>query len=215
MSQPRPKALIAIGAGAVIAAAVVLVFALNKRDDDQPAPEVVSPAPTESTPTVAQPGGPSTPVVQAVPRGDTSSGASDEREVLEYEINGIKIRDHRKNGKRMELPPNIHPPGARRVSSALVYDLHAQIRKLAAECGGGVAAADRGAKPKITTQVVIEIKGGQATVTKSTASTSDVNGVSSDAVKSCMEQKAVGFVTEAKDEADLPSYSINLTVPLL
>lgn len=210
----QPKALLAIGAGAVVAAAVVLVIALRTGDgapeDDAAtaAPQVA--ADTNRRPPTANPGAPGAPVVKPSEVGDVER--PDRPEVREYEIDGVKVRDHRKNPTDLKLPPNIHPPERRRISSTVVGDIHNQVMRLAPECTKDLTV-DRGAKPKIEMQVVISIKDKQVKVTKGTAALSDVTGSGADMVKGCMEQKVMTIVSSAPDEPDVDDYSINLSMP--
>lgn len=208
----QPKALLAIGAGAVVAAGIVLVIALKKGDADQPAVEAPTSGTVSSAPPTAKPGNPGAPVIRPSEAGDVER--VDRPPVVEYEVDGVKIRDHRKNPGGMKLPPNIHPPESRRLAPSVVSDVHQRVRALAPECARSVAAADRGAKPKIEMQVTVSIKDKQLTVVKTTVTTSDVNGAAADAVKTCMEQKALTVATTAPDEPDVESYSINLSMPL-
>lgn len=209
----QPKALLAIGAGAVVAAGIVLVIALKQGDGaNQPAIEAPGGGTVSTAPPTAKPGNPGAPVIRPSEVGEVER--VDRPPVVEYEVDGVKIRDHRKNPGEMKLPPNIHPPESRRLAASVVNDVHQKVRALAPECAKSVAAADRGAKPKIDMQVVVSIKDKQVTVGKATVTTSDVNGAAADAVKACMEQKSLTVATTAPDEPDVERYSINLSMPL-
>jgi hypothetical protein len=207
----QPKALLAIGAAAIVAAAVVLVLAINAGGSD-------ASAPAEPVAVNREPGKPpATSGRNTTPIKPSEAGEVervDRVEPVEYEIDGVKVRDHRKNPGQMKLPPNIHPPQQRRIASSVVGDIHTQVRKLSAECARSVQASDRGDKPKIDMQVTVSIKDKQVTVLKSVAAISDVAGASGDGVKTCMEQKALTVVANAPDEPDVESYSINLTMPV-
>ncbi|MBA3391721.1 MAG: hypothetical protein H0T89_03705 [Deltaproteobacteria bacterium] len=217
--MPR-KGLLAIGAVVVIGAVIALWLGLRTDKSAAPeAPALPSTGPTAATgdspitPEGVDRGGnvapPELPNVSSVPRGTHAS----ENQPAESIVNGIRVRDHRKPEDRvpMDLPPNLHPPSSRRIQPTLTGALTDQIRKIMAACGASVPKQELGVKPRIEGQIVIAVKGQQAQVTSAVMVMRDATGPGVDQAKQCIEQKAVGVTAPAPDEADVESYSINLS----
>ncbi len=214
--MPR-KGLLAIGAVVVIGAVVALWLGL--RTDEPAAPETQVPA---TGPTARAGDSPITPVrggnvvppelsnVSSVPRG---THASENPPAESVTADGIRVRDHRKPEDRvpMDLPPNLHPPTSRRIQPTLTGVLTDQIRKIMSGCGASVPKQELGGKPRLEGQIVIAVKAQQAQVTSAVVVMRDATGPGVDQAKQCIEQQAVGVTAPAPDEADVESYSINLS----
>jgi len=81
------------------------------------------------------------------------------------------------------------------------------------DCVASLPKEGRGAKPRLEGQIVIGIKDKVLTVTQSTIVMRDLEGLATAAenARTCVESHAVGLSTPATDEADLASYTINLS----
>jgi len=141
---------------------------------------------------------------------------NDTGEVKEYEVNGVKIRDHRKGDHAApDLPPNIHPLEGRRLPPTVTADISTKLQAVLKECAANVPVEARGVKPRLEGTIFVSIKDHQLKVTQSTAQLRDVVGASVEPTKRCFEEKSVGLTTTAADEADLDGYSISVTYALL
>lgn len=138
---------------------------------------------------------------------------------LEYTLpDGRKVRDFRKPENRvpLDLPPSTQVPGGRRIKPELTGLFTEQITALMRECGKAVPAADRGNKPRLEGQILIAIKAGEASVTSAVFKLTNMTSpAAADTAKTCVEQKALTVKVPAEGEADLDSYSINLSFAFL
>jgi len=209
--------LLAVGAVVIIGATMALFMLIGGGGSDaeptEPGGSAVASRPTAPVrgpdrPSPDRPGPTST--VTGVER---NSAARPEEPPDEYEINGVRVRDHRKpeDRKPMDLPPNLHPPASRRIQPTLTGALGDQIQRLARECGAAVPKDALGTKPRVEGQIVIAIKDQKAVVTSAVFQLRDVSGTSADAAKACLEEKSLGVSSPAPDESDLDGYSINLS----
>jgi hypothetical protein len=134
----------------------------------------------------------------------------------EYTVNGVRIRDHRKGSHApVDLPPNIHPPGQRKIPSTITHAFITQMAGVVKECAAGLPAEARtGAKPRVEGTVFLGIKDKQARTNEAKVQLRDVTGESVDTIKSCIESKSVGLQTTAGEEADLERYSITVSLAL-
>jgi hypothetical protein len=205
-----------VGALVVLAAAVVLVVMLAQGSDEtsgsgsaKPTETVTAPAatPTERTPSVT---------VTDRPRGETPpptlpTGGENPRE---YAVGDTTVRDHRAgDNKPLDIPPNVHPTGARLIPSELTHSISQKVKAVMKECVATLPKEGRGDKPRLEGQILIAIKDGAMSVTESTIQMRDLDGLggATDAAKQCVESHAVGLSTPAPGEADLASYSIHLS----
>lgn len=133
-----------------------------------------------------------------------------------YRVGGYIVRDHRKGDQPiMDIPPNLHPQGSRRLTPELVRTMSDQVRDAIISCETQIPADARGPKPKMQGQIVVGIKDHQVVVKESTVQLRDVVGASIEPVKACMKEKIATVTTAAPDEADLDAYSINLSFAIL
>lgn len=204
--------MLAFGAVIVAAAAVILYLALNTDDStagSRPVSEAPEPAPTPA-PTPERPGPP------VVADSGSDAAPADEDKPREYMVDGVLIRDHRKNkgSGAVDLPRNIHRPNTRQIASTLTHDISGKLQGLMAECVATVPREARGEKPRLEGTVFMTIKDHQVRITEATVQLRNVEGESVAAAKQCMEQRSVGITVPAPDEADLERYSISINYAL-
>ena len=213
------RTLLVIGGALVAIAGLVLVLLM--RDDTRP----------DTTGSAQPPADPATPA--ADPRTaraerthanhptvtatqTTQTPTTNDGEVKEYEVNGVKIRDHRKGDHAApDLPPNIHPLEGRRLPATITADISTKLQAVLKECAANVPAEARGVKPRLDGTIFVSIKDHQLKITQSTAQLRDVVGASVEPTKRCFEEKSVGLTTTAGDEADLDGYSISITYAIM
>ena len=198
-----------LGAAVVLVAVIGLVLVLGSSDDG-----AVKPGPAGPKFSETKLGKPSAQVTRAP--SAPSSGASRPAEpgsVGEYTVGGVRVRDHRSgNHAPLDVPPAIHPPEGRKISSQLTADLAQKLRGVTDACTASLPPEARGAKPRLDGEILIAIKDQQATVTSATFQARDVAGASEGLIKQCMEQKTIGVATPSGDEPDLQGYAITLSL---
>ena len=214
------RTLLAIG-GALVALAGLVLWILLRDDTrpeapppaDQPAP--TAPAADQRTARADEPARAGHPSVSATTTTATPTSGSD-GEVKEYEVNGVKVRDHRKGDHPpVDLPPNIHPLEGRKLPSTLTADISNKLQGVLKECAANVPVEARGTKPRLEGTIFVSIKDHQLKITSSTVQLRDVVGAAVEPTKKCFEEKSVGLTTGAGDEPDLDGYSISITYALL
>jgi hypothetical protein len=203
------RGFLAVAGGLVLAGVIVLYVLLRASDD--PAAGRASNAPRITEADHGKPGPTVRPVAPSDPAVPVGSGSGSR----DYVIGGVRVRDHRSGEHPMlDIPPAVHPPQGRRIPSQLTYALTQKLRGVVNECAASVPQDGRGAKPRIDGEIIIAIKGQQATVTSGTFQLRDADSASEAPVKACMEQKAVGVATPSGDEPELENYAITLSVRL-
>jgi hypothetical protein len=221
MSRQGPPVGLIITVVAVSAAGLLLWMILRSGEDGASArstppgttPErVVS---RESPPRVEDSSRPGVPqVLPSEPSGSARSG--DKTPPTESIINGVRVRDHRKDRtKPIALSSVERPAHARKIPPELTKSISDRILPIVRECGAAVPPEARGTKPRIEGPVVIAIKDHQVKVTGATLELMDVTGDAVEQVTQCIQQKTLGITTSAADEADLENYpiQINFTLP--
>ena len=150
-----------------------------------------------------------------VTSGAPATGSDVEAEPpREYEVGGIQIRDHRSGAQTpIDVPPNVHPPEARRIPSTLTAAITTQVHDVIRECGASVPPEVRGADPHVDGLISIDIKNKQAHVTKTAIQLRDVVGAAVDPTRQCIEQKSLGLHVDT-DEVDLADYGITISFRL-
>jgi hypothetical protein len=135
---------------------------------------------------------------------------------LEYTLpDGRRVRDFRdpKHRKPLEVPPSIHPPGGRKIKPELTGLFSDQIVKHMRACGKPVGKHLLGPKPRMNGQIVITIKNELASVTSAVFVFEDLTDQAAiDTTKQCVEENSLTVTAPAPGEADLDSYSINLSL---
>lgn len=220
------KRWLVIGGVAVVALAVVLVWKLR-----QPPAAVTATAPTPgatAVPVEPPSSGSSTPFVAPPPlartqdpvrAGATVGGSGASAPVtpsVDYEVGNVQIRDHRgSNAVQLDVPPNIHRPDGRKVSTTVVSDLTAKMRAVLAACAKDIPPEARGPKPRMEGAITIAIKSHQVSVSSSVLKLRDVVGAAVDPTQQCLEQGANALTEVAPDESDVEAYQINLSFAVL
>jgi hypothetical protein len=210
------RGYLATGAAAVLAIGIglyVLGSRVGASNDD------VTSASRDPKIAQASPGKPTGSTVPRTPSAtDTPERPSDtspSTATRDYMVGGVRIRDHRSGDHApIDVPPAIHPPEGRKLPSELVNDVSQKVRAAVSECAASVPPDARGEKPRAEGEIVVAIKNHQAAITGATIQLRDVTGASVDAVKQCIEQKAIGAATPSGDEADVEGYSITLSIRL-
>jgi hypothetical protein len=215
-SQSRPVGLII--AGLALTAAALLVWMIVRAGDDSasasPPQQPAAGAPVDPpAPRAERPNGPGSPQV-AESAQERRSGNAD-RPVTETIVNGVRVRDHRRDRSTpilvQDRPPGV---GVHRVSRTVTADLNNRILPFVRECVSGVPPEARGARPRVESQVIISIKDHQARVTEATVEISDAAGATLESAKQCIQQKALGVTVPAADEDDVENYPIRLSYSL-
>lgn len=183
---------------------------------DQPAPARAE-RPGINNPKNVDPSRPTAGTVEGVDRG---TYAGDVRPApLEYTLpDGRRVRDFRdpNNRKPLAIPPSIHPPGGRKIPPELTSVYTDEIIKHMRTCAKAVPSGVRGPKPRVEGQIVIAIAQEQGRVTGAVFRVTDLTDAAvADAAKQCVEQAALTVRVPAAGQADLDSYSINLSLALL
>jgi hypothetical protein len=206
-----------LGAIVVLAAAVALVVLLGSGGDEATETSAATQTPRPSAP---PPVDDRHAAVTVTDRPRLPPGAAPELPAAgehprEYAVGDVRVRDHRAGDHApMDIPPNIHPADARRIPPTLTQSISRKVKEQVEACVKDLPVDAKGEKPRMEGQILIAIKDKQLTVTSATAQLRNVSGPLVDATKACIEQQAVGLTTAAVDEADLESYSINLSYAL-
>ncbi|HWO20164.1 MAG TPA: hypothetical protein VNO30_15360 [Kofleriaceae bacterium] len=139
--------------------------------------------------------------------------SSDRPPSTETVINGVRVRDHRRDrSKPISLPTTRPPPRDRRIAPELTGEITNRIVPIVRDCANANLPPEaRGARPRVEGQVVIAIKEKQARVTQAIVELSDVTGGTVDVARRCIEDKAVGLTLPAAAEEDLEDYPIRIS----
>lgn len=206
---------------AVAAAGLLLWMILRSGDEDAAAsaPQTAGgpAAPYEGRASAGEGGErPSLPSTASPEQGRRSRGSGDaERTTTETIINGVRVRDHRRDrSKPIVIPARPPPAHARRIPPELTREISNRILPVVRECASQVPPEARGVKPRVEGQVVIAIKGGQVQLSEATIEISDVVGASLETAKQCIRDKALGVTVPAGEEADLADYPVRLSYTL-
>jgi hypothetical protein len=131
----------------------------------------------------------------------------------EYTVGGLKVRDHRRGDTgKLDIPPNVHKPGATEIPSTLTHELAQQVKAVMRDCVKSLPADARGDAPKLEGQITIAVKDQKASITKSLVQLRDVKeGDALTAAKQCIESKSIGIGAPASAVPNLDAYTINLS----
>jgi hypothetical protein len=169
----------------------------------------------DSPPRVEDSSRPGVPQVLPTEPSGSARGDRDKIPPTESIINGVRVRDHRKDRtKPIALSSVERPAHARKIPPELTRSISDRILPIVRECGAAVPPDARGAKPRLEGPVVIAIKDHQVKVTGATLDLHDVTGDTVEQVKQCIQQKTLGITTAAPDEADLENYPIQISFTL-
>jgi len=198
--------------GLVLAAGAGLWLMLRGDEPASPSPAPVTA--TEPAPIPTPPSRPeSAPTVTPSLPGETPRGPAGEP-VKEYVVGDRRIRDHRSGEHApIDIPPAVHPPDSRKITSNLTHEIGLKLKVIVKDCAQALPAGARSGDPRLEGKVVIAIKAKQVTVTSAVVQLRDVADASVEAVKKCIEDKAL-TVTHVAEENDLESYDINLSYSL-
>lgn len=199
------RTLLGVLAAVVLIAGVGLFLLLGKGGKTAAPTTTTTTAPDGSTVTTTTGGAP-TPSLP-VPGSAPSLGGTGE-----YTVGGMKVRDHRRgDNDKLDIPPNVHPPGSTEIPSTLTHALSQQVKAVMRECVKTLPADARGEAPKLEGQITIAVKDQKASITKSLVQLRDIKGDAVTAAKECIEQKAIGLNAPASDVPNLDAYTINLS----
>jgi hypothetical protein len=198
--------------GAFVLVGGVVLFVMMRSGEDAVA-EPTTPPIAATTPPPPVDRGASAPTVTPSLPGETRT--PEPTDVKEYAVGDIRVRDHRGSGESvpLDLPPSVHPAEGRRLTSDLVHVVGTKLKGIVKQCAATLPAGARGKDPHVEGVVVVGIKAKQVTVNKAVVQLRDVSDSSVDAVKKCIEEKALTLTHEA-DETDLESYDINVSYAL-
>src|SRR5690606_9920914 len=133
------------------------------------------------------------------------------RAATETVVDGVIIRDHRKDrSKPIALPDRPPPKHARKIPPELTREVTNRLLPIVRACASSVPPEARGAKPRVEGTVVIAIRNGQVQVSQAAIELTDVVGAPADPAKQCIEQQTLGVTAPAADEADLDDYPIRI-----
>ncbi|HTL36277.1 MAG TPA: hypothetical protein VL326_24260 [Kofleriaceae bacterium] len=149
----------------------------------------------------------------ALPGGQVAVQNADPDHPRDYMVGDVHVRDHREGvQKPLDIPPNVHPAEGRTIPSTLTAAISSKVLDVLKGCAADLPKDARGTKPRLEGQIEISIKSGKTTINKAIVQPRDVSeGPAFDALKSCMEQKAIGVQNSAPDEDDLDAYTINIS----
>jgi hypothetical protein len=208
----NPRLIAVVAGAAAIAGIVLYVFVRNSGSSRS-----TGSSPRTSGSAVVVATDPATPAAPSLPStpGQSDPAASGSAFPTDYVVGDIRVRDHRGgNNKPLDVPPNVHPAEHRELPSALTSSLSHEIKLVFYACGADVPKDARGAKPKLEGQMTTSIKDHKLVVTGMVAQIRDVNAPYQDAVKACVEQKAVGASVSASDQEDITDYGIQVSFAL-
>lgn len=205
-----------------VAAAGLLLWMILRSGDEDPA---ASPQQTAAGP-AAPSGGraaageagerPSLPSTATPEQGRRRRGSGDEaRTTTETIINGVRVRDHRRDrSKPIVLPSRPPPAHSRKIPPELTREISNRILPIVRECASQVPPEARGERPRVEGQVVIAIKSQQVQLSEATIEITGVVGAPLETAKQCIRDKALVVTVPAGEEADLADYPIRLSYTL-
>lgn len=140
--------------------------------------------------------------------------ASEREPATETIVNGVRVRDHRKDRtKPVTLVPRA-PEHARKIPPALTAEISNRLLPIVRECAASVPPEARGEQPRVEGQVVIAIKDRQVRISEATIELVNVAGASVEPTRQCIQQKSLAATAPAADEADLENYPIRISFSL-
>ena len=205
--------LLVIG-GLVVVALVVGLWLFVASDGDSAAAQAPATEPAGTGPSVAVAPPSGQPTVTSVPRGDRPElpEAAPGEHPRDYVVGDIRVRDHRSGDNvPLDIPPNVHPAEGPKIPSTLTHAIAQQVKQVMMDCVESLPQDARGDRPRLEGQLIIAIKDHQATVTKSLVHLRNVTGAAVEPTKRCIESRSIGLEAAAADQADLDSYSINIS----
>lgn len=216
MSRQGPPVGLIIAVVAVTAAALLLWMIIKSGDED------ASASPPRSAEAAAAPQGPPARqgadrpgLPQVTPSEQVRRRGGDAPPPTETIINGVRVRDHRRDRTQpIEIAPRTRPAYARKIPPELTADISNRILPIVRECASNVPREARGVKPSVQGQLVIAIKDHRVQIRQATIEIADVVGAALEPTQQCIQQKALGVTAPAADEADLEDYALRLSYTL-
>lgn len=207
-----------LAAALVVAVVIVgyLMFRKHKTADTTPGASSGGSSATSDSVTNSNDHGPTVTPAPSLPGGSGGARLGDEGSATEYVVGDVRVRDHRGGSNApLDVPPNVHPPGARKIPSSLTAAVAQQVRAVLADCTKDVPRDARGPHPRVEGQLIVTIKDHKMSVTSATMQLRDMPADSLDATRQCVEQHSVGLEAQAPDQDDLDNYSIGVTFAVL
>src|SRR4051812_39560208 len=202
--------VLALAALVLIAAGVALYMMMGREPEPGTATQPAGSDRVMGTPTVTTTGEPRdvpSPSLGSAPALEAGSGNP-----RDYAVGDYHVRDHRAGDHApLDTPPNVHEPGGRALPSELVHAITQQLRQQMMKCAADLPHDARGPAPRLEGQILVGIKSGTLSITKSTPVLRDISGPAADAFAGCVEKRATGLTADAGTETDLTDYSINLS----
>ncbi len=207
------KALLALGAVAVVAGGGALIWQLGRPSETQSVVVVKPVRPPGPTPTIVP--GPDRPGSAAQPAGAETSVPSATGDVREVRRGDMVIHDHRDNPTAaMDPTPVIRTPGGRLLPANVANELAAVLRPGINACTEAIPAQARGAAARIDAHLTVAIKAGKLSVTTvDQPVVGDIKGDAATAVRDCLKN-ALATATMPTSEPDIVDYPISLSMPL-
>jgi hypothetical protein len=135
--------------------------------------------------------------------------------VTETIVNGVRVRDHRRDRSK---PIVLHDPPpstrSRRIDAKVTADVNDQLLPGVRECGAAVPPEARSAKPRVQGQVTLAIKDHRLSITAATIEITGVAGATLEIAKKCVQEKALAVTVPQVDEEDLESYPLQISYTL-
>jgi hypothetical protein len=199
------RTLLGVLAAVVLVAGIGLYVLLGS--SSKPAPQTTTTVGSNGTTTVTTTTDPSVPTLPQTGSAPALGGPD------QYTVGGMKVRDHRRGDtEKLDIPPNVHPPGATEIPSTLTHELAQQVKAVMRDCVKSLPADARGEAPKLEGQITIAVKDQKASITKSLVQLRDVKeGDALTAAKQCIESKSIGIGAPASAVPNLDAYTINLS----
>jgi hypothetical protein len=216
--QGRPVGLI-IAVVAVSAAALLLWMIMRSGDDgasanppSQPGP---GPGPAASSRVPSRKDGDDRPGIPQVAAADQDRRGGDRPPATETVINGVRIRDHRKDRSQPVTLPDRPPPShPRRISPNVTAAVIDRMRPVVRECAANVPPEAKGVKPRAEGQVLISIKDHQVHVREAALEIGDVVGAAVEPTRQCIRERSLAVTAPGGDEEDVEDYPIHLSFGL-
>ena len=204
------RVLLAFGAIAVVAAAVILYLAIKADGSSATTTEKVATEQTTSTTSSQQT---TTTSTTKTTTPATGAATGDRPAPKEYYVDGQKIRDHRKGDRPpiTDLPPREQ---VRKLPTPITQEIGGKFQAAFKDCMKAVPQAAKGEKPRATGSMVVAIKDQQLTVVETNLTFNNIAPDAAEAAKQCVSQKAVGLSAPAANETDVERHSISLSLAI-
>jgi hypothetical protein len=206
--------MLAFGAAAIVAAAVILYLATQAGDapasSAKPGPMVA-----ESEPRPEDPSGNATPPKRERQASKQANGETMPAPREYVTEDGRRVRDHRRNPTPEEGSAPAPDPPARTLSTSTTQTVVVPFKEAIRECTKSLPPRAPGAKrSRLQGELLVEIKEQQLTVTDAKLGIPGMEGEAVTAAIACLKEKSAAIATSATGEADFQSTSIRIDVAL-